>query len=479
MRSLWHLTMATTAIAYSPEPMASDSNGNGVSNTAPALSYYASFCGSFLGGEDTDPHAVHGIELAAGGFAVAGKYDIGKGAAGGFVVAVEERPGGFEDGKHLEIEDGAAAWQVKFGVKKGNNGRSGVNMVAERGGYLFAVGFEASSSSRSDAVLMKIETSTGNVVWTYRYSSSKTSAFEAVQISDDGGGLVLSGLVDAKDYKCLEGFKSYGNPGCGTAVVMKFEGSALEENSAPSSPTWVMKFSGYVSAKNLRVTGKDGGYVVATFTEDEVAAVIRTNSNGVATWKKSYGSFGEITDVEYLAQDGVAMLTGHGGNQDELYGRLARVNLDDGTTEWEKSYGKVTGGKKKYAGITDGNPNNWVYHECWSLAVAANGEDVVLSCGVGIEGCSNKTCKNDPRNNWRSLLLSVDAKKGGVNWHRMDNFGDINNGKTVASASEFVVVTADGGYLATNDEECGVGIMRLEGGASPPIGSPTTDSPVA
>ena len=42
------------------------------------------------------------------------------------------------------------------------------------------------------------------------------------------------------------------------------------------------------------------------------------------------------------------------------------------------------------------------------------------------------------------MLISVNAQDRSANWHRMDNFGDINSGNIVDSASEFVVLAADG-----------------------------------
>mmetsp|Transcript_45187 Transcript_45187/g.88409 ORF Transcript_45187/g.88409 Transcript_45187/m.88409 type:complete len:465 (-) Transcript_45187:771-2165(-) len=441
----------TAAQPLDPERLPPDKNSDGVSNRSPDLQYYGSFCGDFLGGEDSDPHAVHGIELQSGGFAVAGKYNMASSVAGGFVVTAKSKPAAWKNGKHYSLTKNQA-WVTTFGNEFAISGiaaANGANAVVELGKHLYAAGFTASSKSQIVATLLKIKTETGAVEWTYRYNGgSKTSAFEGVQISTDGTGIVVSGLVDAKNAGCIEGFKSYGNPACGTAVLMKFDGGALAASGAPKAPTWTVKYNGYLTGKNVRTTGNDG-YVLAASDLDEQAAIIRTDSKGELKWGQAYGDFGEVTDLAYVVDGngkGFAMLSGQKNGDGELYGRLARVDLTTKQMIWVKSYGKLTGGKAQYKGITEGNPNKWVYHECWSIATTENNEQVILACGVGIEGCKNsdKACKADPRNNWRSFIFGADATTGSVLWYRMDNFDDINKKKVVASASEFVVVTKDG-----------------------------------
>ena len=67
----------------------------------------------------------------------------------------------------------------------------------------------------------------------------------------------------------------------------------------------------------MRTTGSSG-YVMAVSDSDEQSSVIRTDANGNALWKKTYGSlFGEITDLAYMKSH--VMITGHGGSSGGEY----------------------------------------------------------------------------------------------------------------------------------------------------------------
>jgi hypothetical protein len=476
-------------VAYSPQAQAADNNLDGVSNSAPATKYYGRFCENLLG-TDSDPHAVHGIELnSEKGFAVVGKYNANNSYSGGFIVVSPSLPNSYDNGNHLTVGN-TAVWKKTFGTKGVNSEAfaNGANMVVELGSHLYVVGYMASTTSRVDAVLRKYNTSNGDLIWSFKFNDGlatrKTSAFEGIQISDDGTGLILSGLVHASNASCLEGFKSYGNPACGKAALMYFSSTSLNSSSPPSAPTWVMIYSNYVSGKNVRPAGMNGGYVTVASNLNEVSSVIRTNSQGGVVWAKSYSTFGEVTDAAVVTSGGnkYIMISGHGGNNGEIYGRLAKINFNDGSLVWAKSYGGVIGGKAQFEGITNGNPNNWIYHECWAITPTSDGQAVVLACGTGIEGCGGNTaCNQDKRVVWRSYIFSASVEQGNVLWQRLDNYNDVNVNNVEESASEFIVRTRDGGFFSTNDEGCGVGVFRLEppsnGNNPTPPTSPVTDPP--
>ena len=93
--------------------------------------------GSCCGGEDSDPHAVHGIQTESGAFILSGKIIDRTGYEDGFVVKV---PNSLPDGQvflHQE-EEFNLDWMFKIGKV---NKRDGINAAAYLKGAIFAGGY--------------------------------------------------------------------------------------------------------------------------------------------------------------------------------------------------------------------------------------------------------------------------------------------------------------------------------------------------
>jgi len=266
----------------------------------------------------------------------------------------------------------------------------------------------------------------------------------------------------------MEGFKSFGNPVCGTAYLMFFD-LANGNDFSSATPKWTKKFPGYLSAKSI-VEIPGTGYAFATSYGESPAAVITVDFDGNLLWQEKYASHGEVTDLA-LSGD-FLFLTGHGAPNVQgggIHGSLTKISRLDGAKVWTKHYGSVKGGKYQFSpdknngATSNGNPGNYVYEECWGIATTLEG-NLALACGTGIEYCKGRPtkCKKDPRRNWRSLIIQVDPD-GKVLWQRLDSFKqDGSNYNPGSSASEFVVATSDGGLFSTNDEVFGVGMLKLE-----------------
>ena len=93
--------------------------------------------GSCCGGEETDPHAVHGIETETGAFVLSGKMIDQSGMEDGFVIKI---PRSLPDEKIFlnEEEEFNLDWFVKLGNV---NKRDGINASAFSEGSIFAVGY--------------------------------------------------------------------------------------------------------------------------------------------------------------------------------------------------------------------------------------------------------------------------------------------------------------------------------------------------
>ena len=466
-------------------PVWGDANQTGVTDDAPALSFYAGIAeGSF--GED--PHAVHGAQTSDGGYVVGGKSLDSGGAWEGFVVKVV--PSGFSgylnlfgpgEGNH------SYAWATTFGTV---GKKDGVNNLASVGDSVLAGGFKSVSDGSQDAYLVKYSSSDGTMIWEHllpETSSGLSSAYEAVCATPDGG-LITGGIYDsAKDG--LEGFKSYGNPSSGKAFVAYYSPSQLSSSTAPSTPSWRTDFNASLTVKGIRSIGDTGEFILLTALADSPNPpnVARLDSQGNVLWEKTYATRGEPTDVCVLAVNGTITgfaFCGHGGGKGAgtLDSYLTVLDLN-GTVSWTREFGDPAGGVGKFAGLSSGNPK-LIYDESWGIQGTADG-GMLVATGTGIEGCepwqgsdSNQTriailqeCLADPRTDWRGMITKFDAN-GTQIWQRVDSFIPPDDGIVSSAASEYVVLLSDGKILSVIDEAFGVGFLVLEAEAN---ASSTTD----
>ena len=93
--------------------------------------------GDCCGGEESDPHAVHGIETESGAFILTGKIIDESGMEDGFIVKV---PNSLPDEKIFlhEDEDFNIDWSLKIGSE---NKRDGLNSTALLTDAIFAGGY--------------------------------------------------------------------------------------------------------------------------------------------------------------------------------------------------------------------------------------------------------------------------------------------------------------------------------------------------
>ena len=127
----------------------------------------------------------------------------------------------------------------------------------------------------------------------------------------------------------------------------------------------------------------------------------------------------------------------------------------------------------------EGGTVELIYNECWGVVALSDG--YALSCGAGIEGCElhasgsamHTDCvagRGDTRAGakllgpglWNSLAIRTDVD-GTLIWQRADQYReagdpgiDDSTWEATTSASEWVVVLADGALGFINDEANGV-----------------------
>ena len=443
-----------------------------IGEVLPKTKLYAVTDGFCCGGEESDPHAVHGFEVLDKGFVLSGKGIDSKGTEEGFVIK-------FPDNLPYESiflspdEEHSFDWVYLFGSPGKRDGANGAASIFDS---VFVAGYKENNSGVINGYLAKVSLKDGKLKWEKSFESmskNKSSAFESILITSDQG-LILSGVTNShKD--SFEGFKSYGNPQSGETLVMYFDKETLISDNPPTKPSWEITLKNSRSGITIKEITEDNSFAIATKTNNEegIAKIIKIDSRGKVVWSKKYPNFGEITDIDISSlsgrEDGI-FISGHkhddfGG----IDGSIGKVSLD-GKLIWNFSFGNPLGGKNKFSEIKNKN-EKMVLDECWGISAISDG-GAVMACGTGIEECEmfendNKLyeqCSNDPRTTWRSLLIRVD-KNGKQLWQHVDSFafpGEEDEFDVPSTASEYVFITSDNHIASVVDLGFGIGLQILE-----------------
>ena len=443
-----------------------------IGEVLPKTKLYAVTDGFCCGGEESDPHAVHGFEVMNNGFVLSGKSIDSEGTEEGFVIKF---PDNLPDDRIFlsPDEEYSFDWVYLFGSSGKRDGANGAASIFDS---VFVAGYKENNSGVIKGYLAKVSLQDGKLKWEKSFESmskNKSSAFESILITSDQG-LILSGVTNShKD--SFEGFKSYGNPQSGETLVMYFDKESLISDSPPTKPSWEITLKNSRSGITIKEITEDNSFAIATKTNNEegIAKIIKIDNRGKVIWSKKYPNFGEITDIDISSlsgrEDGI-FISGHkhddfGG----IDGSIGKVSLD-GKLIWNFSFGNPLGGKNKFSEIKNKN-EKMVLDECWGISAISDG-GAVMACGTGIEECEmfendNKLyeqCSNDPRTTWRSLLIRVD-KNGKQLWQHVDSFflpGEEEEFDVPATASEYVFINSDNHIASVVDLGFGIGLQILE-----------------
>ena len=294
-------------------------------------------------GEDSDPHAVHGIEVPGEGIVLAGKFsDLGN-SNDGFVIKFPMiMEAGRENVWLLPDEDLSYDWVFSFGSK-------GVEDVANAAVFLndfvFVAGLLSSKEGTLDRYLAKIEFSTGELLWQKTFRSedkNKDSAFESALITDKNG-LILTGVTNAERH-IIEGFKSYGNPTDGNVFVMYFEEEQLLAKTPPKKPVWEKNIKDSLTGKTIIQNVEEQTFIIASSTREEpaIAKIIKIDQNGNLVWSTDYPHHGEVTDIRISSKNGSIdgyFMSGHKSmNDNGIDGSITKISTN-GDIIWTNTYG--------------------------------------------------------------------------------------------------------------------------------------------
>ena len=434
-----------------------------IAQESPATKAYYVIDGSCCGGEESDPHAVFGIETSDG-YILLGKSIDNSGNENGFAVKISKNLPQEKLFLHPEEEE-SFEWSLVIGAE---DRRDGFNSAAIYQDHIFIAGYKETQKDVIDRFLTKVRLQDGEVIWSRSFPSKNqksSSAFESVILTSENG-ILLTGVTNS-DYEEIEGFKSYGNPSGGNAFSMYFSQEKITSDSVPNTPTWEKEYKNSVSGKSVKEITDTGEFVIATSTpEPMVATVLKISKNGNLLWAKKYPDHGEITDIA-VTNDGFFM-SGHKGEWETgIDGSITKIS-ETGNIYWNKVYGNPVGGKQKFSGLGSGN-KKIIFDECWGIAALKN-EGAVMACGTGIEGCDElngeirNQCEEDPRTTWRSYLIRIDSV-GSLIWEKASSFtfpGEEGEDDVPSTASEWAFITKNGELASVVDLAFGIGLEIID-----------------
>ena len=425
-------------------------------------SYYVvdSYC---CGGEDSDPHAVFGVE-SPNGYILLGKSLDDTYTENGFAVKISKNLPDEKLFLHPDEEE-----TFDWSLVDGENGmREGFNSAVVFNEHIFIAGYKETKKNVIDRYLIKVGLSDGKVVWSKTFpskSNKKSSAFESVILTNENG-ILLTGVTNSS-YDELEGFKSYGNPTSGNAFSMYLSSENLISNDPPLNPNWEKQYKNSLTGKSIKnINGSNDFLIASSSHEPTVAKVLKIDKDGNLIWDKKYPNHGEITDIVSF-QDSF-FLSGHNGShRTGIDGSITKIS-SDGKKIWNKSYGNTKEVNHDFfeESLVE---NNLIFDECWSITSILN-EGIVMACGTGIEECESvpentqAKCEEDPRTTWRSYLVKIDSS-GDIIWEKTGSFtfpGEEDTDDLPSTASEWIFITQEGYVASIIDLAFGIGLEILE-----------------
>ena len=425
-------------------------------------SYYVvdSYC---CGGEDSDPHAVFGVE-SPNGYILLGKSLDDTYTENGFAVKISKNLPDEKLFLHPDEEE-----TFDWSLVDGENGmREGFNSAVVFNEHIFIAGYKETKKNVIDRYLIKVGLSDGKVVWSKTFpskSNKKSSAFESVILTNENG-ILLTGVTNSS-YDELEGFKSYGNPTSGNAFSMYLSSENLISNDPPFNPNWEKQYKNSLTGKSIKnINGSNDFLIASSSHEPTVAKVLKIDKDGNLIWDKKYPNHGEITDIVSF-QDSFYLSGHNGSHRTGIDGSITKIS-SDGKKIWNKSYGNTKEVNHDFfeESLVE---NNLIFDECWSITSILN-EGIVMACGTGIEECESvpentqAKCEEDPRTTWRSYLVKIDSS-GDIIWEKTGSFtfpGEEDTDDLPSTASEWIFITQEGNVASIIDLAFGIGLEILE-----------------
>eukprot|EP00937_MAST-01D_sp_MAST-1D-sp2_P006540 g6540.t1 len=373
---------------------------------------------------------------------------------------------------------------------------------------LYAGGITWTAADWYDRVLVKIHPQTGKAIWRAVWADPKgvpnrddslatgdvCGAIEFVDMDRATGDLLLAGYVNGvKDMNTGE-LKSGGKPDLCHAFAGRLPKAALQgtdQAGAPKpadlAPGWDLYdlrptfraikgdanhssvvTGGAISGSSVRALD-DGGAVLLTrvkFDGGDETVAVRLAADGSTAWSTAISQQVQAADIAGPPSGDWFVVTGFGaGPLHGIDGQWTRIDGDTGEAAWTRTYGYYVPGKRPF------ERNTYIGEECWGLQYVhdEHGEGVVTACGMGPESfnCPEPAKQNAMQKDacdgfgleWRNFNIRL-RPDGTRAWQTVDSYVSAD-GLRENGASEYIALTKDGGAVVFNDNDSGIGLVKI------------------
>ncbi|NVL91196.1 MAG: hypothetical protein HWN69_09465 [Desulfobacterales bacterium] len=251
---------------------------------------------------------------------------------GGYIIAGRTYSfGAGDDDVYLIKTDSAGDkdWEKTFGGSEHDSGNS-VRQTTD-GGYIIVGETESLGAGGNDVYLVKTD-SGGNKEWEKTFGGTKGEGGSSVQQTSDGG-YIITGVTDSF--------------GVGDDDVYLIKIASTGPTPAGDQPgNWQKTFAGKDRDRGYCVQQTtDGGYIIVGKTKslgagDDDVYVIKTDSAGNMSWKKTFG--GSESDVGNSVQqttDGGYIIAGGTASFATVWQDVYLIKTDTtGNRLWEKTF---------------------------------------------------------------------------------------------------------------------------------------------
>ena len=138
-----------------------------IGEVLPKTKLYAVTDGFCCGGEESDPHAVHGFEVMNNGFVLSGKSIDSEGTEEGFVIKF---PDNLPDDRIFlsPDEEHSYDWVYLFGSPGKRDGANGAASIFDS---VFVAGYKENNSGIINGYLAKVNLQDGKLKWEKSFES--------------------------------------------------------------------------------------------------------------------------------------------------------------------------------------------------------------------------------------------------------------------------------------------------------------------
>lgn len=349
---------------------------------------------------------------------------------------------------------GNEEWTVTIGDSKKVD--IGICVAEVSDGFICGGGLYDAGSRGQERGLVKLNKSTGAVIWQKTYPGGSKGCIRGVDILSDGS-IVATGYINSGQ----SGYLFFADDSEGFIMKTDSSGNIIWDKAlSVAQGTKVREISGGFAVCST-VWYYDGG-------DHTDAVLIKTDSSGNETYSNRYGSGMDehIYDFD-LTSDGGYIMGGHTLGYGVANWDLYLLKLDSsGNEQWYKIFGNPRGYDPQY-----------IHDEAYGVRQTPDG-GYALAAGTGDEyeysecghpsGCSDE---------WKAYLVKTDSS-GNLEWEGVYPPTSVGN-----TAAEYLGLTSDGGYMLLCDTDAfmgsigaeAIGFMKIAGDGPPDTEPPSPD----